>query len=105
MVDASGRSIRWWCWERTPEPVSPADRAGITAFRSILAVWPARLLSYPVRPPRGRFVDLLVNLANKGVNMQHRLWVLGLALALLPGASASAEIISGIMGITGAEMG
>ena len=37
--------------------------------------------------------------------MQHRLWVLALALALLPGAPASAEIISGIMGITGAEMG
>ena len=50
-------------------------------------------------------MDLLVNLANKGVSMQHRLWVLGLALALLPGASASAEIISGSMGITGAEMG
>jgi hypothetical protein len=50
-------------------------------------------------------VDLLVNLAIKGLTMQHRLWVFGLAVALLPGASASAEIISGIMGITGAEMG
>jgi hypothetical protein len=37
--------------------------------------------------------------------MQYRLWALGLALALLSGAWAGAEIISGIMGITGAEMG
>lgn len=37
--------------------------------------------------------------------MQRRLWVFILPLALLAGAPASAEIISGIMGITGAEMG
>lgn len=36
--------------------------------------------------------------------MQTRFWLLGLTMSLLATAPAQAEIIKGVMGITGAEM-